>query len=150
LRVRLYGEKASVEWAQEFPEVVQFADNKGRRMTIDRGSPDTTVANQKRYERFKAGHPAGFVEALSNYYDDVASALHQREEKATSWPNPYVLGLPESREGLELLDAIERSRRERRWVSLRAPASVRTTELETLPSAVPGHMEETQAVRALA
>jgi predicted dehydrogenase len=150
LRVRLYGEKASVEWAQENPEVVQFADNKGRRMTIDRSSPDTTVANQKRYGRAGAGHSAGFVEALSNYYDDVASALHQREEKATSWPNPYILGLPESREGLELVEAIERSRRERRWVNLRASAVSRTADTETLPITVPGDVEETQAVHALA
>ncbi|MCO6188386.1 Gfo/Idh/MocA family protein [Rhizobium sp. L1K21] len=123
LGFRLYGSNGSLEWLQEFPENLKYADRLGHRINIDRSSPDLNIANQKRYERFKAGHPAGFIEAFANYYEDIADALIARLDGAVHVNADYVLGLPASLEGLELLDAVERSRKNRSWISLR-PAAV--------------------------
>jgi predicted dehydrogenase len=118
LRVRIYGAKASIEWTQEFPEIAHFHDRTGRKQLIDRANPDVTIANDTRYERFKAGHPAGFIEAFANYYADLADALHQRKANASMQSRPYVLGLEEADEGLRLLEAFERSRQQRAWVAI--------------------------------
>ncbi|ACE90566.1 MULTISPECIES: Gfo/Idh/MocA family protein [Rhizobium] len=118
LRVRLYGSKASIEWLQETPEIAYFYDRKGRKQILDRASPDIMVANHTRYERFKAGHPSGFIEAFANYYADLADALLQRKANTACLSHPYVLGLDEAEEGLRLLEAIERSRLENRWVDI--------------------------------
>lgn len=42
---------------------------------IDRTALDNSVAQQARYCRSKAGHPAGFIEAFANYYADIAASL---------------------------------------------------------------------------
>jgi predicted dehydrogenase len=122
LRFRLYGSKASIEWTQEFPEIAHFFDRTGRKQVIDRASPDVAVANDLRYERFKAGHPAGFIEAFANYYSDLADALHQRKANALIQSRPYVLGLEQADEGLRLLEAFEESRRLQKWVAVKQNA----------------------------
>jgi predicted dehydrogenase len=124
LRVRLYGSKASIEWLQETPELAYFYDCNGRKQILDRASPDIMIANNTRYERFKAGHPSGFIEAFANYYADLADALLQHKTNTACLPHPYVLGLEEAEEGLRLLEAIECSRLENRWVEIE-PRGVR-------------------------
>ena len=72
LRVRVYGTQGSAEWFQMQPEELLFHTINGDRMIIDRAS-NVTVANQLRYNRFKSGHPAGFIEAFGNLYVDIAA-----------------------------------------------------------------------------
>ncbi|ULJ73478.1 Gfo/Idh/MocA family protein [Rhizobium gallicum] len=136
LRVRLYGSKASIEWHQEVPEVAYFYDRNGRKQILDRASPDIMIANDTRYERFKAGHPSGFIEAFANYYADLADALLQCKAKTTRLAHPYVLGLEEAEEGLRLLEAIECSRLENRWVEIE-PQGVRHSVAERVEIQAP-------------
>lgn len=115
LRLRVFGEQGAAEWVQENPEYMQVADNAGSRCIIDRAARDITVANQPRYARFKAGHPAGFIEAFGNYYRDVADSLRGYRARGVADANPYVFGIEESLEGLRLLEAIARSSKMGRW-----------------------------------
>jgi predicted dehydrogenase len=114
LRVRIYGERGSAEWFQMDPEHLIFNDNQGRSLTIDRGSVDLSVTAQPRYGRFKAGHPAGFIEAFSNLYSDIADSViaHKEKRKETS---EYVFGMEKSLEGLLMMEAITRSAKSRVW-----------------------------------
>jgi len=118
MKIRVYGQKGSAEWLQEEPEYIQRADNQGRRFTIDRGSSDIEVCNQVRYTRFKAGHPAGFIEAFANYYYDIADALESYLDKRIAYKNPYVFGIEESLEGFRLFDAISASSTKQQWIKL--------------------------------
>ncbi|ARO29595.1 oxidoreductase protein [Rhizobium sp. NXC14] len=136
LRVRLYGSKASIEWLQENPEIAYFYDRSGRKQVLDRASPEIMIANASRYERFKAGHPSGFIEAFANYYADVADALLQHKTGTTRLPHPYVLGFNEAEEGLLLLEAIECSRLEKRWVEIE-PRGVRRPAIDRLEIQAP-------------
>lgn len=79
LRFRVFGETGSIEWQQERPELITLCDAHGAKNVIERGQPDLKVANQPRYNRFKAGHPAGFVEAFANIYMDFADGLLLRD-----------------------------------------------------------------------
>ena len=117
LKIRIFGDLASAEWLQESPEVLLYADSKGNKKIIDRATEGVVEANLQRYSRFKAGHPAGFIEAFANYYQDVASALYAYlEGKLYSTPN--VFGISEAGEGLALFEAAAVSSRELRWVDL--------------------------------
>lgn len=82
---------------------------------MDRTSKNIQVANQNRYQRFKAGHPAGFIEAFANYYADVADALQNYRSSAVSDFGQYVFGVDESLEGLQMLEAIARCCASNQW-----------------------------------
>ena len=56
---------------QENPEIFYFYKDTGERCMMDRGNPDIAIANNECYTRFKAGHPAGYIEAFANYYCDL-------------------------------------------------------------------------------
>ena len=118
MKVRIYGKMGSAEWTQENPENISMADNQGRRFIIDRGSRDIEISNQKRYTRFKAGHPAGFIEAFANYYEDVAESVHAYINNQFNYENPYVFGIKESLEGMRLFDAMAESASTQKWIQL--------------------------------
>lgn len=75
LRFRVMGEKGSIEWLQSDPENLILARKNGERYTIDRGQGNLREAGRDRYNRFKSGHPAGFIEAFANLYLDFSYAL---------------------------------------------------------------------------
>jgi hypothetical protein len=75
LKFRTFVEHGSLEWSQFDPELLNVADNKGTTRVLERGPQNFKIANAARYNRFTAGHPAGFIEAFANIYTDFYSAL---------------------------------------------------------------------------
>jgi predicted dehydrogenase len=118
LALRIFGDIGSAEWRQSQPEYLNMADNNGRIWRLDRGSCDASICNNTRYERFKPGHPAGFIEALANYYNDVADSLIQFLNGEHNYLNEDCFGIDESLEGLMLFEAIERSSKYSRWETI--------------------------------
>ena len=113
LRLRIYGSRASAEWYQACPEELALAYSDGRRKTMDRAS-SVEVANMRCYNRFKAGHPAGFIEAFANLYSDIADCLHQY--RATGqWKSEEVFSAELALEGLKLIEAINKSAYKKVW-----------------------------------
>lgn len=117
LRIRVYGEKGAAEWFQMDPEFIQFWDNRGQQQRIDRASNDVMIAHLDRYNRFKSGHPAGFLEAFANLYADIAHHMDS-DIGLESSSAEYVFTASQAREGLVLLEAIDQSARERRWINI--------------------------------
>lgn len=115
LKIRVFGDLGAAEWVQENSEILLLADNSGGRHSLDRTSREVEVACQPRYQRFKAGHPAGFIEAFANYYFDIADALTHRYDPSAVVFSEYVFGVEESLEGLRMLEAIERSSHSQQW-----------------------------------
>ncbi|RDU70617.1 gfo/Idh/MocA family oxidoreductase [Helicobacter aurati] len=127
LQVRIYAENFSATWLQSDPEILLLNDKNGNRSILDRASPHCLESNKPRYNRFKAGHPAGFIEAFANYYSDVASSLREylkskecTHTKAKSlhleqafaqrdFANPYVFGITESIRGLAFFESAQQS-----------------------------------------
>lgn len=114
LRIRVFGSLASAEWLQMQPEDLLLSQTDGRRILIDRGSSDADVTRQPRYNRFKPGHPSGFIEAFANLYTDIADNLRQHLLQIPP-RNDYAYGARESEEGLRFLEAITRSAESRVW-----------------------------------
>ena len=116
LRFRIYGSKASAEWFQLNPEELLISHADGRREILDRAS-SVEVTNLPRYNRFKAGHPAGFIEAFANLYSDIADGLKQY--KATGqWQSEEVFSAESALEGLHMLEAMRKSVDTKAWQSL--------------------------------
>lgn len=120
LRVEAFGSRGAISWVQENPEVFTFSDALGNKRTYDRGCLELSVSRQDRYQRFKAGHPAGFIEALANYYWDIAIALreHQEKGKARFFPEAEVFNADHALEGMRLMEAIHASSKNRQWVDV--------------------------------
>ena len=117
LKLRLYGEKGSAEWIQMHPEELRISYSDGTCMTIDRASK-TLTCSEARYNRYKAGHPSGFIEAFANLYYDIADALIEYRENGMH-SNPYVFGIDHSIKGLKLFAAARESDNDRCWKELK-------------------------------
>ena len=114
LKIRVYGQDGSAEWIQQNPEILYCADSIGKRWTIDRGNESLEICNEQRYTRFKAGHPAGFIEAFANYYYDIANAL-RIYKKTGNIEFRECFGINESYEGMKLFEAIDKSTKSKSW-----------------------------------
>ena len=113
LRVRIYGSDASAEWFQACPEELLLSFSDGSRQIVDRASA-VEVAVKPRYNRFKAGHPAGFIEAFANLYVDIADCL--RQYKSTGeWKSEEVFDADFAAEGLHFCEAMVESTRSKQW-----------------------------------
>ena len=117
LRLRIYGSKASAEWAQLNPEELVISHGDGRREILDRGV-GLPLASKPRYNRFKAGHPSGFVEALSNLYADIHTTL-TAFNKTERQESEEVFGATMALEGLNWLEAMGRSTRSKKWEKIK-------------------------------
>ena len=116
LKVRVMGSEGFAEWFQENPEKVTLSDCFGNNSLLDRGSLTSSVSNQKRYTRFKAGHPTGFIEAFANYYEDIADGLIKYLDDKTQQKNSdEYFGINEAFEGISLLEAISKSDISKSW-----------------------------------
>jgi predicted dehydrogenase len=76
-RVRIYGEKASLEWAEEDP-------NHARTSTIDKPTEILSRGRDKMYSRAQSlsrlpsGHPEGYFECFANLYSTFLTALGKK------------------------------------------------------------------------
>jgi len=120
LKVEVYGTKGSAVWYQMDPEFLEYNDNVGRNIMLDRSSKDILVANAPKYNRFKSGHPAGFIEAFANHYLDIYDALQAYKQGETIPYNRYVFNIYESVRELSMMQSIEQSIQNNRWEQINA------------------------------
>lgn len=116
LRVRVYGTKGSAEWYQMEPELLTVYDIYGTKKILDRAG-DVNYANALRYQRFKTGHPAGFIEAFANLYVDIADKLETYLTSNNYDPN-WVYGSKQSARIMYVLERVNQSNKESAWVEL--------------------------------
>jgi len=113
LRIDVYGADGSLSWRQMDPDHLIQADLNSNRTIVDRGAISEAASN---HDRFKAGHPTGFIDAFSNFYCDIADELSEGKssESSYSWISP----IDEAFAGIHFLDAAVRSHESGEWISL--------------------------------
>src|SRR5438093_11816983 len=79
LRLRVYGEKAGLEWQQENPNELCFMPLGQPRRILRRGGPGTGAAAAHAI-RIPAGHPEGYLEGFAQLYKDLAEQITARRE----------------------------------------------------------------------
>lgn len=117
VRIRIFGTKGSAEWVQMNPEILVLNDNCGNSSLTSRSANGLKICNQERYTRFKAGHPAGFIEAFANYYCDIADWL-QDFRGGKKCGHEIVAGVEIAEEGLLLMETIVLASQKKCWVGV--------------------------------
>jgi predicted dehydrogenase len=119
LRLRVYGEKAGIEWRQEEPNVLWFAALGKTPILIPRAGPGATPV-AAHASRVPAGHPEGYLEAFAQLYTDMAEQISARLEKRP--PHPASLLVPTVDDGVAgvrfISTVIDSSRRNAAWTAL--------------------------------
>lgn len=119
LRIRVFGSKGSAEWYQMNPEELILSYNNGDKKIITRGNNNASIINQLQYNRFKAGHPSGFIEAFANLYNDIFEALSNYKFKTkTNFLTDYTFGIDDALKGLIFLESLHKSFIEKKWIKI--------------------------------
>ncbi|MBU27810.1 MAG: oxidoreductase [Flavobacteriales bacterium] len=105
LQIRVYGEKAGLEWCQEDPNYLYFTKYGSPKQKITRGGAGAILAANE-VSRVPPGHPEGYLEGFANIYSDVANALIDKKNNEFDI-NKYHY--PTVEDGLEGIRFIERS-----------------------------------------
>ena len=118
LRLRVYGTKAGIEWAQEDPNYLWVGPLNQPKHRITRGGAGSGP-EAGRMTRVPPGHPEGYLEGFANIYAEAARAILARRDGTAVDPAVTFPGLKEGVEGVAFVDACVRSsKRNGAWVSL--------------------------------
>jgi predicted dehydrogenase len=121
LRLRVFGEKGGLSWAQEDPNYLHLARLGESPRRVARGGPEALPA-AARVTRLPDGCPEGFLEGFANIYADAAELIRARLEGRD--PDPGATLLPTVHDGVagvEFVEAVIRSGRANgAWTKTRA------------------------------
>jgi predicted dehydrogenase len=118
LRLRVYGTKSGIEWAQEDPNYLWVTPLGAPRYRLTRGGAGTGP-EAARVSRIPPGHPEGYLEGFANIYTETARAIQARRDGSTVDAAVTFPGLKEGLEGVAFVDACVRSsKRNGAWTSL--------------------------------
>ena len=122
LRIRVYGERGSLEWVQERPDELVVRPVDDPQQILARGAGYLAPAAQ-RVNRLWPGHPEGFMDAFANIYSDIAAAIVARRDGGEL--DPLATTFPTVEDGVlgvRFVDAaVESNQQGGRWVDARAP-----------------------------
>lgn len=118
LRLRVYGEKASLEWAQEDPNYLWLTELGGSTRRLTRGGPEVVDA-ASRVTRIPAGHPEGYLEGFATIYSEAAAIIRARQAGKNVDPEVLAPTTQDGLEGVAFIEAcVQSSRQNAAWVRL--------------------------------
>jgi predicted dehydrogenase len=108
LRLRVYGTKGGLEWAQEDPNYLWFTPFGQPKRLITRGGAGSGP-EAARVSRIPPGHPEGYLEGFANIYSEAARAIRAAKTGTPVPDGTTFPGLKEGLEGVAFVDACVRS-----------------------------------------
>ena len=119
LRLRVYGDKAGLEWGQENPNYLRFAPYGKPPLTISRAGAGAT-ASARHASRIPSGHPEGYLEAFAQLYGDLGEQIAARNAgRSPEAASLLVPGVKEGVEGVQFIDGVLKSSKQNSaWVKL--------------------------------
>lgn len=117
LRVRIYGTKGSLEWAQEDPNYARISYLDKPTEIISRGRDDL-YSHAQNYSRIPAGHPEGYFEAFANIYSTFITALNKKlAGESLSKEELDFPGVDEGVQGVKFIEkCVESSKKGATWI----------------------------------
>jgi predicted dehydrogenase len=119
IMVRVYGEKAGLEWRHEEMNYLKFTAFGQPPQRLSRSGAGS-MATAAHASRVPAGHPEGYIEGFTQLYTDLAEQISARIERRK--PDPATLlvpGIDDGLAGMRFVDAVLRSSaRNSGWVKL--------------------------------
>lgn len=116
LKLRVYGDKGGLEWAQEDPNYLWFTPHGEPKRLLTRNGAGAVDANLNG-SRIPPGHPEGYLEGFANIYNEAADLIvAARDGKA---PDHLLPTVQDGLDGVTFVDACVRSsKRDAAWVKV--------------------------------
>ncbi|MBI4046995.1 MAG: Gfo/Idh/MocA family oxidoreductase [Devosia nanyangense] len=115
LKLRVYGEKGSIEWVQANPNEMWFAEFGKPRQLLTRGGSIAGNVAPAMNVRIPSGHPEGYLEAFATLYSQFAEVIRGNGK-------PYAGLLPSLADGVEGMEfitaAVQSSKNDGKWTKL--------------------------------
>lgn len=116
LKLRIYGDKAGLEWHQENPNylhVTPFGEPARIMTRGGAGMPDSVAPTT----RIPPGHPEGYLEGFANLYREAAGAIRAAQSGSTA--ETLIPDVHDGLRGVQFVDACVRSSAKNAgWVKL--------------------------------
>ncbi len=125
LRIRIFGDRGSLEWAQEAPDQLWLRPLGDSPRLLRRG--EAWLGDEAgRTSRMKIGHPQGVLEAFANFYCDAAAAIREAQQNGRAPVSPPIATAWDGVLGMKFVEAcVASSRQNGQWtdatVDLEAP-----------------------------
>lgn len=118
LRLRIYGEKGGLEWAQEDPNYLWYTPfGEPKRLITRNGAGAGAAAG--RVSRVPPGHPEGYLEGFANIYSDAADAIIAKRNGTARPEGVMYPTVDDGLLGVRFVDAcVKSSSRDSKWVSM--------------------------------
>jgi predicted dehydrogenase len=115
LQLRVYGEKAGLEWRQDNPNYMWFTEFGKPRQLLTRGGAISGNAASSMNVRVPSGHPEGYLEAFATLYSQFAEVIRGNGKE-------YAGLLPTLQDGVEgmqfITAAVRSSKADGKWTRL--------------------------------
>ena len=116
LRLRVYGSKGGLEWAQENPNEMWFTEFGKPKVLLTRAGAGA-MPLQETLTRTPGGHPEGYLEAFANLYKEAADMIAAHGTGAVA--EGLLPGVQDGLRGMRFIDACVRSsKRDAAWEKL--------------------------------
>ncbi len=119
LKIRIYGEKGGLEWAQQDPNtlLLKWLDQPAQILRAGSGYADRLSSYAIHNCRTPGGHPEGYLEAFGNIYRNFALTLSAKLEGET--PSKEALDFPGTADGVRGMafidNVVESSKSDKKW-----------------------------------
>ena len=117
LTLRVLGEKKGAKWLQTRPEELDLYNETGSIEKID-NLTFKLESYKKKYNRYKVGHPTGFLEAFANLYNEYADQLNLFLKKKSN-TNYKVFDINNSVYISKFFDSATKSNKEKKWIKIK-------------------------------
>lgn len=118
LSIRVYGEKAGLEWHQIEPNTLYLKKPDGPTKILRAGNGYLSSSAQS-HTRLPPGHPEGYLEAFANLYRNFAKALRDNSQGQALDAQFDFPTIQDGVRGMKFIEAVVRSSQlEQKWLTL--------------------------------
>jgi predicted dehydrogenase len=118
LKLRVYGTKGGLEWAQEDPNYLEVSKLGEPRRRVTRGGAGAG-GDAARVTRIPSGHPEGYLEGFANIYSEAAAAINARKSGLLLDAKVVYPTVHDGVRGVKFVEAcVASSRRNGAWIKV--------------------------------
>ncbi len=115
LQLRVYGDRAGLEWRQDNPNYMWFTEFGKPKQLLTRGGAISAPPAAGMNVRIPGGHPEGYLEAFATLYSQFAQVIRGEGEDVA----PLLPSLADGVEGMEFIMAsVASSKADGKWTRL--------------------------------